>query len=1464
MGTLANTCGKQRDNTQAFPERHLETARIAIALACMVLALCAGVSNTAWGAVHKADPRTATKTVRIVTDDLSNRWDYDGSGITTRFRWQEKQDEGNLVYCINPGVKHGPPEGTVSLPARLLSESDFKNKGLYRACMAALYYAPGGPGYKTDDGSAFGRNLFPDTDWRAGPFGYKDRFGCAHCLMGFYYNNTNWDDTYPQSDKQPASAFRSWFYKYMLPAKYGGTGSGSYGELALEHYNDKDMRAHGGYTVEAWEDSVYLLMTGDVEKQDLLTYIDIPRGPLRIQKTSATASVSQDNPCYSLKGAVYTVYSDAECTDVSGTITTDDKGAGTLEGLVSGTYYVKETKSAPGFLPDTTTHKVKVAGDKGGSFTSQEPPRHLPIDVLAAKVDADTGKNTPQGAASLAGARFTVCFYAGYHETESALPASPTSTWDNLTTGDDGRLLKAIDRPLGTYTVKETAAPRGYRANEKLFIGQVVADDSAKNGARLKPINYASDDAVAGYNTPIVAEKCKAFGFRFPKIDGLMEGPQPEGDTSLSEAVYSVVNESENPVRINGVDYEKGQVCLTVRTEQIGGNYLAQTAGATLPFGNYTICEQEPPVGYLPNKEWRLSLTSDDTLPDGHIFDFSESACADFPICGGIEVPKIDREARQFLPLGEATLEGAEFTIYLASEQPVKVDGSVFRTGDAVKTICVGTDGKARTGERDLPYGTYLVRETKAPTGYLLNTDWEARVEVRDHERVYATDAADDQVKRGDVRLNKVHGESMSRMGRIAFLATSKTTGERHVLVCDENGSLDTSAGWIPHTQQTNANDQALLTAATPNADATGAVCGHGTDTNDPSSSASTETESSEPSSDADTDNQEPAGTDEGNASADDAEQGEAITPTASPSEGESAAEAEEGAPEGDHPDFTAEETVSEPSSEQAQRTRLNLESLAHAMAKALGADTLTISECEHLSKLLESAPPETDVGFTAAVKTGDKTEQRGFIATVEEDGSLCIRDAETDDEVFFLDAAENTGESGTASPGNDEGSQPHSSSSSQTNSDNEDVSSGSSIEEGSSSENTPDSPATGLENDDQAGTGLDIDNERLNTEAGAWFSGRTDTTTEPNDSLGALPYDTYTFEELRSSANAGMSLVKFEVVVHRDSQNLDMGTIDNSPISLCTELTSPMGTHLAPSTGSVTLTDSVSYTGLSVGKDYRLRGYLVDKESGETVGEASSVTFEPEDPNGKIDVPLEIDTTSQAGKALVAYQELYEGDALVAEHKSLDDTDETIFIPSIATTLTASSGEKELQAAENTQLLDRVDYEGLLPGTEYTLKATLHVKDANGSDSGILKDADGHDVCAEISFTPDTSHGSVSVPLPFNATQFSGHAVAFEELWLNETIYAEHKDITDADQTIELTRTKTKEPKQPSEPPTPEEQTPTSSTPPTSTKTGKLFEKTGNVLAEYWWLLILVACLGAGSATYAAYSRRPQYTSWS
>ena len=73
--------------------------------------------------------------------------------------------------------------------------------------------------------------------------------------------------------------------------------------------------------------------------------------------------------------------------------------------------------------------------------------------------------------------------------------------------------------------------------------------------------------------------------------------------------------------------------------------------------------------------------------------------------------------------------------------------------------------------------------------------------------------------------------------------------------------------------------------------------------------------------------------------------------------------------------------------------------------------------------------------------------------------------------------------------------------------------------------------------------------NQAASSEDGIWFG--TDSlgnTASVNDELGALPYDTYTVEEMPCSANEGMLLVAFEVTISRDKVTLDLGTIDNKP----------------------------------------------------------------------------------------------------------------------------------------------------------------------------------------------------------------------------------------------------------------------------------------------------------------------------
>ena len=89
-----------------------------------------------------------------------------------------------------------------------------------------------------------------------------------------------------------------------------------------------------------------------------------------------------------------------------------------------------------------------------------------------------------------------------------------------------------------------------------------------------------------------------------------------------------------------------------------------------------------------------------------------------------MKISKIDAERDHNLPQGDATFKGAEFTIYNNSAASVFVEKKEYQPGEAVKIITLTDDeGIAKTAADLLPYGTYFIKETKAPEGYLLNED---------------------------------------------------------------------------------------------------------------------------------------------------------------------------------------------------------------------------------------------------------------------------------------------------------------------------------------------------------------------------------------------------------------------------------------------------------------------------------------------------------------------------------------------------------------------------------------------------------------------------------------------------------------------------------------------------------------------------------------------------------------------
>ena len=188
---------------------------------------------------------------------------------------------------------------------------------------------------------------------------------------------------------------------------------------------------------------------------------------------------------------------------------------------------------------------------------------------------------------------------------------------------------------------------------------------------------------------------------------------------------------------------------------------------------------------------------------------------------------------------------------------------------------------------------------------------------------------------------------------------------------------------------------------------------------------------------------------------------------------------------------------------------------------------------------------------------------------------------------------------------------------------------------------------------------------------SGVWFGG-----SEPDDAKGALPYDDYTVEELPCNANADRTLIPaFDVSVYRDSVTVDLGTLTSdappsetppAPGVQIEATDADDGDHEAVADDSVTIVDTVSYTGLTPGKEYTLTGILVDKETGEPVhadgkAVASTVAFVPDAADSTQEVTFTFDGAALSGHAVVAFESLTLEGQEVASHADVNDEGQTV-----------------------------------------------------------------------------------------------------------------------------------------------------------------------------------------------------------
>ena len=430
----------------------------------------------------------------------------------------------------------------------------------------------------------------------------------------------------------------------------------------------------------------------------------------------------------------------------------------------------------------TFTEEISVTIDSDGEMLEYEAENEVVrggIDLE--KQDSQMGA-TPQGNASFAGIAFEIINRSDNPVVVGGQTYAVGDVVMIITTDESGHASTGSDvLPYGTYEVRES------QTNESMLLtwtGETVTIRQNGHSVAITAVN----DVERG-------------GLSVEKQDNIT-GSTPQGDADFSGITFKIINNSRNPVMVEGQKYQPGEVVKTLVTDSEG---KASSSDDLLPYGEYILRESA-------TNESMLMTAPDQTVnvtDDGVMYEFT---MANEVVRGGVLIEKRDLESGLLTPLGGASLDGTLFEITNKSVNAVYVNGALYAPGEVCATIEV-VDGIAQTDARALPYGTYQMVESKPGEGYL-HTDQTVRsFQIRKDGEVIEFrdgDAAYNQVIRGDLQFVKVGegGEAdMGRFANVAFKLTSQTTGETHIVVTDENGEVRTTTEWNPHSQNTNSND---------------------------------------------------------------------------------------------------------------------------------------------------------------------------------------------------------------------------------------------------------------------------------------------------------------------------------------------------------------------------------------------------------------------------------------------------------------------------------------------------------------------------------------------------------------------------------------------------------------------------------------------------------------------------------
>lgn len=473
-------------------------------------------------------------------------------------------NEGQYAYCMNP-MKKTPGGGWYT--GYLIGNEDARK---------AFYYCYGGPGYS---------QFVNATGW-IGDGSQQYEYAYSHVILSYMYA------TYALHDSGRANS------------AFHGLSTGTRNALINKANQMRYMASPpAGY-------GCYYFETG---RQPIAFQVNNV-STLNLRKSSANPDITNGNPMYSLNGAQYGVYCDAGCTQLATTLTTDGNGNSNTVTLDPGTYYVKEYTAPQGYELDQTVKSIYLGNCDAKTITFSDEPINDPSAIEIQKLDKKTGENV-QGIATLAGAQFTVNYYAGDYTLDN-LPGSPTRSWviqtkKKTVNGNDRYVTGLMDEykvggqsfyyvgnnptiPLGTITIQETKAPAGYNKDLELTD---TAGFSSKNGVYLANIRKEGDiTKLTGGQTLQGTDSYFRGDLVFKKVDGINDNPMADipfkitnTDTGESHTIYTGSDGIYDSSKIrNSLDTNSDKNGTGV---WFGDTDLIDDADGAFEYGSYTIEE---------------------------------------------------------------------------------------------------------------------------------------------------------------------------------------------------------------------------------------------------------------------------------------------------------------------------------------------------------------------------------------------------------------------------------------------------------------------------------------------------------------------------------------------------------------------------------------------------------------------------------------------------------------------------------------------------------------------------------------------------------------------------------------------------------------------------------------------------------------------------------------------------------